>query len=176
MVVYVKVCLTGRQGLVPGVEGGRKKKRENLDFFLHRVICVAWSPRVVRSSQSKQMLPKKTVMILREIRSFCLATCVFVNAVDCANFAFASGNWGKKILNVLNKHYPSELRGAIRKFLESLLRMLNYLYTVQAVVRQATLSNIAASGILKTIAADPKVVSLTYSDTKNLLSRLLFYF
>lgn len=54
--------------------------------------------------------------------------------------------------------------------------MLNYLYTVQAVVRQATLSNIAASGILKTIAADPKVVSLGCSDTKYLLLRLLFCF
>ncbi|RWW20950.1 hypothetical protein GW17_00014913 [Ensete ventricosum] len=118
-----KVCLTGRQGLVPGVEGGRKKKRENLDFFLHRVICVAWSPRVVRSV---------------------LANCLKLSQRMDPSDPHEAGNWGKKILNVLNKHYPSELRGAIRKFLE-------------AVVRQATLSNIAASGILKTIAADPKV-------------------
>lgn len=95
-----------------------------------------------------------------------------------------SGSWAKKILVVVNKHYPSELRGAICKFLEDtkaqskkgestyeilgkvLDRNLDMplgisdskfwlaLHHPKAVVRCATLSSLNSSGILKVKAVD----------------------
>ncbi|KAJ8511645.1 hypothetical protein OPV22_002079 [Ensete ventricosum] len=214
---------------------------QSVDLPWLRMIIMALVTLV--QSQSKQMLPKKTVMILREIRDFpgvlsglynefniwsffhlymeslvvysmsedslldtllvmiealplkdlveiivskVLANCLKLSQRMDPSDPHEAGNWGKKILNVLNKHYPSELRGAIRKFLEnSRMNLKDEENIVQrfclmfdgaldmpseisdsklwfslehpkAVVRQATLSNIAASGILKTIAADPK--------------------
>ncbi|CAD5195383.1 unnamed protein product [Musa acuminata subsp. malaccensis] len=214
---------------------------QSVDLPWLRVIIMALVTLV--QSQSKQMLPKKTVMILREIRDFpgvlsglynefniwgffqlymeslvehsrsedslldtllvmiealpskdlveiivskVLASCMKLSQRMDTSDPHEAGNWGKKILNVLNKHYPRELRGAIRKFLENSRMNLKdeenivqrfclmfdgaldtpseisdsklwfLLEHPKAVVRQATLSNIAASGILKTIAADPK--------------------
>ncbi|URD79236.1 U3 small nucleolar RNA-associated protein 10 [Musa troglodytarum] len=183
---------------------------QSVDLPWLRVIIMALVTLV--QSQSKQMLPKKTVLILREIRSEdslldtllvmiealpskdlveiivskVLASCMKLSQRMDTSDPHEAGNWGKKILNVLNKHYPCELRGAIRKFLEnSRMNLKDEENIVQrfclmfdgaldmpseisdsklwfslehpkAVVRQATLSNIAASGILKTIAADPK--------------------
>nr|XP_010919682.1 uncharacterized protein At3g06530 [Elaeis guineensis] len=103
-----------------------------------------------------------------------------------------AGIWAKKILVVVGKHYPCELRGAIHKFLESskinacdeqsILETLSQLFDgsldipmeisdpklwfslehPKVAVRQATLSNIAASGMLKSMAANPqKVINLT---------------
>ncbi|URD79238.1 U3 small nucleolar RNA-associated protein 10 [Musa troglodytarum] len=184
---------------------------QSVDLPWLRVIIMALVTLV--QSQSKQMLPKKTVLILREISrsedslldtllvmiealpskdlveiivSKVLASCMKLSQRMDTSDPHEAGNWGKKILNVLNKHYPCELRGAIRKFLEnSRMNLKDEENIVQrfclmfdgaldmpseisdsklwfslehpkAVVRQATLSNIAASGILKTIAADPK--------------------
>ncbi|XP_030935775.1 uncharacterized protein At3g06530 [Quercus lobata] len=95
-----------------------------------------------------------------------------------------SGSWAKRILVVVNKHYPSELRAAIRKFLEDtkaqskkgestyeiLGKVLDTnldmslgisdskfwlaLHHPKAVVRCATLSRLNSSGILKVKAVD----------------------
>ncbi|RRT71654.1 hypothetical protein B296_00026765 [Ensete ventricosum] len=119
-------------GLNPAMSGNRDHKKKRLS---------AWGERMRR-------LTVQTDATKEDCDDFTgnkvLANCLKLSQRMDPSDPHEAGNWGKKILNVLNKHYPSELRGAIRKFLE-------------AVVRQATLSNIAASGILKTIAADPKV-------------------
>ncbi|KAK1577185.1 hypothetical protein Q3G72_019640 [Acer saccharum] len=95
-----------------------------------------------------------------------------------------SGTWAKKILVAINKKYPSELRKAVRKFLEDtkvqskkedtvfeiLCKMLDgdidmseaisdsklwfALNHPKAEVRRATLSGLKSSGIQKTKAAD----------------------
>ncbi|OVA04123.1 BP28 [Macleaya cordata] len=95
-----------------------------------------------------------------------------------------SGCWAKQILVVIDKNYPSELRGAVRKFLEDsnvnskrgdpifeiLCMMLDGSLDVspqitdskiwfslehpKAEVRRATLSSLAKSGILKAKAVD----------------------
>ncbi|KAH7557345.1 hypothetical protein JRO89_XS11G0129200 [Xanthoceras sorbifolium] len=95
-----------------------------------------------------------------------------------------SGTWAKKILVVINKKYPSELRRAVRKFLEDtkvqskkedtvfeiLCKTLDgdidmseaisdsklwfALHHPKAEVRRATLSGLKSSGILTTSAAD----------------------
>ncbi|XP_043697574.1 uncharacterized protein At3g06530-like [Telopea speciosissima] len=102
------------------------------------------------------------------------------------NFTLAeSGSWAKKILFVINKNYPSELRDAVRKFLEdsnvqskessvleTLCMMLDGSFDLstgisdskiwfsldhpKAEIRRATLSSLGTSGILKAKDVDSR--------------------
>ncbi|XP_074584883.1 uncharacterized protein At3g06530 [Curcuma longa] len=113
-----------------------------------------------------------------------LARCMkLLQKVDSPDLNLA-GNWGRKILIVLAKHYKCELSGAIRRFLEdskmnakeeenisqrlclmfddtldrpteiSDSKLWFSLEHPKAVVRQTALENIAASAMLKTMSTD----------------------
>lgn len=43
---------------------------------------------------------------------------VYNSSFDLLQFWIILGSWAKQILVILNKNYPSELRGAVHQFLE----------------------------------------------------------
>ncbi|XP_058086889.1 uncharacterized protein At3g06530 isoform X2 [Magnolia sinica] len=115
-----------------------------------------------------------------------LAACMKLSQKKDNSKLCESGSWAKQILGAIDKHYPSELRGAVRKFLEdpkmsskkegfkfeNLCLMLDgslemsleisdskvwfSLEHPQAEVRRASLLGLASSGTLKASAFDPQ--------------------
>ncbi|XP_073001076.1 uncharacterized protein At3g06530 isoform X2 [Typha latifolia] len=119
---------------------------------------------------------------------------VFKVLLHCTKFSQATdisklhqaGQWAKEILVVIERHYPFELRGAIRKFLENSKTNLRKesvfemmfggsmdmpmeisdskvwfsLEHPKAVVRQSALSKLAASGILQNMTVNPQIASV----------------
>ncbi|PIA50335.1 hypothetical protein AQUCO_01300820v1 [Aquilegia coerulea] len=117
-----------------------------------------------------------------------LTHCLMLSKKTDGSNLCESGSWAKKILAAIGKRYPSELQGAVHRFLEDpkiksnkensafenlgavLGGSLNALPDVsdsmvwyslehpKAEVRRATLSSLAASGVLKPRTADPQIV------------------
>ncbi|GAV79488.1 LOW QUALITY PROTEIN: BP28CT domain-containing protein/U3snoRNP10 domain-containing protein [Cephalotus follicularis] len=118
--------------------------------------------------------------LVYQVVSKVLLSCVKLSLKKSDLTSSESGSWAKEILVIINKNYPSELRGVVHKFLEVekkedalyeiLWKMLDgnsdmsaatpdskiwfALYHPKADVRRATLSGLNASGILKSKAVD----------------------
>ncbi|KAM3682910.1 hypothetical protein ACJW31_12G106500 [Castanea mollissima] len=158
-------------------------KEFNIDKFLHMLFEV-----LVDCSSSDELCHLALVSIIETVPvkdevfhvvSKVLLSCLKLSQKIGDPGSSESGSWAKRILVVVNKHYPSELRAAIRKFLEDVKGESTYeilgkvldtnldmslgisdskfwlaLHHPKAVVRCATLSRLNSSGILKIKAVD----------------------
>ncbi|KAF3950201.1 hypothetical protein CMV_024011 [Castanea mollissima] len=97
-------------------------KEFNIDKFLHMLFEV-----LVDCSSSDELCRLALVSIIETVPvkdevfhvvSKVLLSCLKLSQKICDPGSSESGSWAKRILVVVNKHYPSELRAAIRKFLE----------------------------------------------------------
>ncbi|KAF7836313.1 uncharacterized protein G2W53_011172 [Senna tora] len=161
-------------------------KEFNIDNFLlillESLIDCSWSDK--HSEQALISIIEKVPIknSVRHVVAKTLSSCVKLSQKVDNSISSASGGWAKKILIVLNKKYPSELRGAVHQFLqedkvhskkddsvnEILCKMLDgnldsslnisdskiwlALHHPQADVRRATLVDLKKSGIPKTKA------------------------
>lgn len=124
--------------------------------------------------------------ILEQVVSKLLTNCMKVSHSKDTSSFHRTGERAKKILSVIDKHYSSELRGAVQKFLENSKMNLRHddsnfktfclmfdegvevptdisdskfwfsLEHPKAEVRRTALSGIAASGYLKDISSNPQ--------------------
>ncbi|KAK7852331.1 uncharacterized protein CFP56_039361 [Quercus suber] len=163
-------------------------KEFNIDRFLHMLL-----EALVDCSSSDELCRLALVSIIETVPvkdlvfhvvRKVLLSCMKLSQKIGDPGSSESGSWAKRILVVVNKHYPSELRAAIHKFLEDtkaqskkgestyeiLGKVLDTnldmslgisdskfwlaLHHPKAVVRCATLSRLNSSGILKVKAVD----------------------
>ncbi|ONK73498.1 uncharacterized protein A4U43_C04F32240 [Asparagus officinalis] len=164
------------------------------EFNIQKFLCLYLETLVDYSSSDASYLHGLINMletlqikeIIDKVVSKILAHCMrFLHNKDTSNL-HEKGEWAKKLLVVIDKHYSSELREAVQKFLESskmnlkegdsnfrsLCQMFDeglempsdtcdskFWFSLEhpkAEIRLAALSGIAASGILNDMSANPE--------------------
>ncbi|KAF7845346.1 uncharacterized protein G2W53_002251 [Senna tora] len=141
-------------------------KEFNIDQFLflllESLIDCSWS-----DEHSQQAL----ISIIEKVpikNSVChvvaktLLSCLKLSQKVDGSISSVSGEWAKKILIIVNKNYPSELRGAVHQFLQDNKVHSEkdaYLNKILCKVLDWNLDSSLSSGILKTEAAVSETIS-----------------